>query len=335
MTLKGIPSTFAQWLGRCLPVTILIVAPVVAGCASQSRSLSTSSSMGHSPLGNAQSTSSSLAEAEQMIKSKDYELAIPRLVQLIAKKPDSNAAVEGRYLLGVAYVHINSVQDAIGVFDEYLSLAPQGPHAQEVKEYVAKLKAEYEKKYPNPDELDARIKTAMKQVQTHPGDDNAQLNLADLLWKRGDYDTAGKIYIKLLNKDPNYGRKPEIAQRIEHMPDGQYIVLTPSEIERRSIESRPLEIVNTYTFRSGEDLLTREKRFYVVTGQAYNRGDSILYGVQVHVTIYGFGNVIYDTATVNIGRLNPKEKRAFSVRFSNFDNIENVARYDCVGTFER
>jgi hypothetical protein len=113
------------------------------------------------------------------------------------------------------------------------------------------------------------------------------------------------------------------------------MIVTPSEIERRSIENRPLLITNTNYFRSGEDLITRESRFYVVSGQAHNRSDSILYGVQVHVTIYGFGNVIYDTATVNIGRLHPGEQRAFSIRFSNFDNINNVARYECIGTFDR
>jgi hypothetical protein len=61
----------------------------------------------------------------------------------------------------------------------------------------------------------------------------------------------------------------------------------------------------------------------------------VLYGVQVFVTIYGFGNVVFDTSTINIGRLNPGETRAFSVRFSNFDNIENVRRHEAVGTFQR
>ena len=43
----------------------------------------------------------------------------------------------------------------------------------------------------------------------------------------------------------------------------------------------------------------------------------------------------YDTTTVSVGRLNPGEIRAFSVRFSNFDNIENINRYECVASFQR
>ncbi|MFA6241883.1 MAG: FxLYD domain-containing protein, partial [Candidatus Hydrogenedentales bacterium] len=116
---------------------------------------------------------------------------------------------------------------------------------------------------------------------------------------------------------------------------GQYLILTPMEVQRREVEKQPLVIVNMSSFRSGEDLFTRQPLYYSVTGQAVNRSDSVLYGVQVMVTLYGFGNVVYDTTTANIGRLNPGESRAFSVRFSNFDDIENIYRYEAVGSFER
>ena len=94
-------------------------------------------------------------------------------------------------------------------------------------------------------------------------------------------------------------------------------------------------MVNTTAFKSGRDLLTRERKFYVVTGQVRNRSDSILYGVQVIVTLYGFGNVVYDTNTVNIGRMNPDEVRAFTVRFSNFPNIDDMNRHEVVPVFQR
>jgi hypothetical protein len=111
--------------------------------------------------------------------------------------------------------------------------------------------------------------------------------------------------------------------------------LSPAEVERRQIQAQPLAVTNTAAFKSGEDLFTRTALFYSVTGQVVNRSDSVLYGVQVIITIYGFGNVVNDTTTVSIGRLNPGEIRAFSVRFSNFENIENINRYECVATFQR
>ena len=57
-----------------------------------------------------------------------------------------------------------------------------------------------------------------------------------------------------------------------------------------------------------------------------------MYGVQIVVTVYGFGNMVYDTNTIHIGRMNPGEIRAFSSRFSNFDNIEEVQRYECMAS---
>jgi hypothetical protein len=114
-----------------------------------------------------------------------------------------------------------------------------------------------------------------------------------------------------------------------------FAVITPAEVQRRAIERQPLSIINTSAFKSGEDLITRTPLYYVVTGMAVNRSDSVLYGVQVLVTIYGFGNVVYDTNTVTLGRLNPGEMRAFSVRFFNFPSIHRIHRYEAVGTFER
>ena len=93
--------------------------------------------------------------------------------------------------------------------------------------------------------------------------------------------------------------------------------------------------MNTNAFQSGHDLLTREKLYYVVTGQVVNRGDSVLYGTELVVTIFGFGNVVLDTNTVSFGRMNPGEARAFSVRFSNFPNIDDIRRFEAVPTFQR
>lgn len=276
-----------------------------------------------------------LGEARRMIEEGNYTVVVPRLLHVITGFPNSRAAVDARYYLGLAYRDIKSYRDAIDMFNDYLRLAPDGKYAEPSKKYVSTLTEEYSRKFWTAEKLDARISVLTGLLKQQPDNLDAQWELADLLWKRGDYDAATRLYVDMIGKHPERANDPIVTGRIERQPSGQYLALTPTEILRREIQRQPIAIVNTSRFRSGKDLLTREAMYFVVTGQAVNRSDSVLYGVQVIVTIYGFGNVVYDTNTVNIGRLNPGETRAFSVRFSNFDDIENVFRYEAVGTFER
>lgn len=284
---------------------------------------------------NERSSSREVEEARRMIKSGDTTVVIPRLLQVIAKYPDSKSSLDARYWLGVAYMDVKSYRDAIDVFNEYLRLAPDGAFADQSRQYVASLQKEYEQKYWTPEKLDAQIRELTEALKADPNNVDNQLKLADMLWKRGDYDYAGRLYAQVVKVNPETASDPQVSSRIEFLPSGGYVVLTPAEVQRREIEKQPLAVINTASFQSGRDLLTRQSMYYVVTGQVVNRGDSVLYGVQVNVTIYGFGNMVYDTNTVNIGRLNPGEIRAFSVRFSNFQNIDDINRYECVGSFER
>jgi len=274
-------------------------------------------------------------EASRMVDAGDTSAVIPRLLNTIAKYPASEAALDARFWLARTYYKIGGYRDAIDLFNEYLRMAPEGKYAAEAKVYVDKLTTEYSARFVSPQQLDDNIRTLMAQLAQSPDDLATQLALADLQWKRGDYAQAGKIYKNVVDKHPDQAQDLTIKSRVEFHPNGEYVVLTPVEVQRRQAEAQPLVVINASSFQSGRDLFTREQRFYSVTGQVVNRSDSVLYGVQVIVTIYGFGAVVFDTTTVNLGRMSPGEIRAFSVRFSNFDNIENVNRFECVPTFQR
>lgn len=273
--------------------------------------------------------------ARRMIEAEDYGTAIPRLLHLATKYPGSVAAQDAHFWLGVAYYRIQGYRDAINMFNEYLQLAPNGEYATESAEYAAKLTDEYGKRFKSPQDLDRDINDIAAQVQANPLDTKLQMHLADLLWQRGNYDRAGQVYAHLVATAPELASDPLIHTRVEFLTDGTYVLLTPTEVERRQIEQEPLVVQGSSSFKSGEDLFTRAPRYYVVTGQVRNRGDSVLYGVEVHVTLFGFGNVVFDTNTSNIGRMNPGEVRAFSIQFSNFPNIEDINRYEIVPAFQR
>ncbi len=286
-------------------------------------------------VGDDQAAAKQVEEASKLVDAGDTSPVIPKLLNVIAKYPNTQAAFEARYWLARAYYNIGGYRDAIDLFNEYLRLAPNGRYVQESNSYIQKLTSEYNQRYLSPDKLDANIRTLTEELAKSPDNIGSQSALAELLWKRGDYDKAAEIYKNIVEKHPDQAGNETIRQRVEFAPGGKMTILTPAEIQRRQADAQPLVVINTSSFQSGRDLLTRETRFYSVTGQVVNRSTSVLNGVQITITIYGLTGVVYDTTTVNIGRMNPSEIRAFSVRFNNLENIENVNRYECVPTFQR
>jgi len=311
----------------------LISVVAIAGCSTTDSG--SSQIHGSNQLFDERSADRRVDEASHLAMGGESTTAIPRLLQVISQYPETNSALEARYWLGITYYNIKSYLDSLQVFQEYLKLAPEGPRAKEVSNYITRITAEYNEKFPGPGKMDSRIKELMALLHADSSTVAYQWELADLLWKRGDYDSSARIYLYIVEHNPEYANDATVTSRVERLPSGGYIALSPSEVQKREIKEHPLEIVNESSFRSGPDIFTREKRFYVVTGQVVNRSDSVMYGVDVSVTIYGFGSVVYDTRSVSIGRLNPGETRAFSARFNNFENIENIDRFECVGSFQR
>ncbi len=318
MTHASLHPATVRWVLPCL-ATLLFA----GGCVTPSP--------GHARPGD----NKEIQEARRLVKAGDHTLVIPRLLHLVDRAPESGPALEARYLLGVVYRDLDSYKDAIEAFNEYLRLAPEGEHAEEARASVAELNEEYASKYQTTEQIEAKVKKLTAQLEAEPGRAEYKLALADLLWKRGTYDRAAELYADVLESHTEYANNKTITSRIEPTPEGGYVILTPSEMERRQIAEKPLVVFNEYTYRAGRDRIAREYRRHVVTGQVVNRSDSVLYGVQVIVTVYGFGNVVYATNTVNIGRMNPKETRAFSVRFSDLDDTVNIQKYECTATFQR
>lgn len=314
--------------------SLLILMTAAAGCVTQEKPLVTNS-VGRGAAGDTVSAQQELAYVQRMLERNEHSIAIPRLLQIMTKYPDTQAAIDAEYFLARTYQSINSYREAIDLYNEYLRLAPDGQYAEQSHDSLAVLVEEYERNFWTAERLNEQIAAVNAQLETEPSNIAWQLDLAGLLWKRGDYKQAGQVYAGIIDTHPAYYDDATIRGRIEKTPSGDYLVITPAEVQRRAIERQPLSIINTSAFKSGEDLITRTPLYYVVTGIAVNRSDSVLYGAQVLVTIYGFGNVVYDTNTVTLGRMNPGEMRAFSVRFFNFPSIHNIHRYETVASFER
>ena len=166
----------------------------------------------------------------------------------------------------------------------------------------------------------------------------SHLELADAYWNDSDYEKASVVYTEVLTAWPSLKNDVVIRRRMEMGPHGNWVVLTPEEVNRRYNEADPVSIFNTTSWRSGRyrpHQIDYTDVYYNVSGQVVNRGDTPLSDVRITTTIFNFGGQVYDVRTVQLGAMRPGEKRAFSVQFSNFDNIENVHRYECVGSYQR
>lgn len=325
--------------GLC-PILAVLLASVL-GCVSTRDTTGPPTGASYRNHGGPTSESAASQEVEtarRRIEAGDYSTVLPKLQHVITRYPDTRAAVDARYYMGVAFYRISGYADALRHFNEYLAMAPQGEHAEASTEYVRLLHDEMARRHVAPEDAAARIAEAKAKIAAEPAVLAHYLELADAHWLAGEYQEAGAVYEGVLLRWPDLASDATIRDRIRREADGRFTVLSPGEVLRQTAQEDPLVIINTATFRSGrETLLARSYRdiYYHVSGQALNRGQEPLFGVQVTVTIYGFGNLVYETQTLNIGTLQPGQARPFSVRFSEFDVIDNITRYDCIGTYSR
>ena len=276
-----------------------------------------------------------IAEADHLIQGGDSAIAVGRLQEIIARYPGTEEAADAQYLLGVAYENLGGLRDAITAYDAYLALAPEGEWADESRISGDRLRSQYTASFPAPEAMDREIDAARAAVQAEPNSNPARLRLADALWKRGAYDEAGALYLDLATRDANFAASEHFRTRIERRSDGSHTILTPSEVSRRAAEKNPLQVVNMNSFAAVRDSFTQIPLYFIVTGQAVNQAQSVIYGASVTVTLFGFGNTIYDTQTTTFGDLAPGETRAFSMRFSNYRELNSIDRYEYSVSFRR
>lgn len=276
-----------------------------------------------------------VAEAEQLIESGNPAAAVGRLQEIILRYPGTPESADAQYLLGVAYENLGGTRDAISAYDTYLDVSPEGEWAEASRLSRDRLRHQYEASFPSQEKVNQEITALRAQQQADPTSVDTKMRLADALWTQGQYEDAAKAYVEVAGSNADFAKSDHFRTRVELKPDGSYTVLTPMEVSRREASRNPIQVINTNSFAAVRDSFTQVPRFFVVTGQAVNRGESVIYGVNINVTLYGFGSQIYDTGTAQLGDMNPGEIRSFSLRFSNFREINSIERYESSVSFRR
>ena len=271
-----------------------------------------------------------LSSAAAMIERGEFTMAIARLTALRDKRPNTPEAGEALYYLGRAYEGIGSRVDALEQYAEYLTRVPDGKRESEALQAFRRLHAQEQASAP-PSEAELM---KLREDFESTGDSVAGRTLADALWRLDRYEDAGAVYGRLLASDPALTTDPVISRRVETDANGSVTVVTPEEMLRRQTAANPIAVHNATSYFGGRDRFTQKPRWYMVTGEVINRGDRVVDGVEVQTTIYAFGNTIYDTDIEHIGRLQPGQSRAFAARFTQFEEINNVSRYEFAVTHD-
>lgn len=333
--IRRTPGGHRAQIAACL----LLAACFGAGCQAPGprliRGTSAPFATGNTALHNI-SGEQEIAEARRLLRAGDHALVIPRLTALSGQYAGTPAGAEAWFLLGEAYREIDGPENAVRCYRAYLEIEPRGPFAGAAHGHLAALEASAREGAGRRAELEARVEK-LGGVET-PEALSANLDLADACWRAGDFEEAAEVYVRILKAWPALHDDATLRFRMEFRPDGTYTVLTPEEVARREAAALPLTLFNIQSFRSGgyrSERFGREDEYYNVTGQATNRGQRPVWDAVVTITIYGMGGQVYDTQTVQLGRLKPGEVRAFSARFRHFDNIENVHRHECTVSYSQ
>lgn len=335
---RGTTGGRLRW--SALLIALMAFSSLDLGCASTG-----SSSVNAPSGGKATATqrvgsqySEDLAVARRLIESGSYSQALPRLINITLRDQSSPQAAEAYYLTGVAHHHIGGLTEAVNAYERYLELEPEGAHAVECRNALESIKTEVDAAYVSEEEFTRLIAEVEGRVAREPNEVAHRLLLADLYWKQGNFDAAAKLYRQMLEAQPGLYQDRVISQRMQRQTDGTWKAYTPTVAIQQDAQANPLVIYGASSFRTTElrgDLRYYTVDFYHVSGHVVNQSKSAVKNVAVDVNIQGFGNKIYDTQTVQLGTMQPGQHRTFAVRFGNFDNINNVQRFDCQLRYEQ
>ncbi len=274
-----------------------------------------------------------LAAAVQLIDRGEYNVAVSRLAALIEKRPNTDVANEALFYLARAYEGIGAQQQALDRYSEYLIRVPGGAHEPAAIDSFRRVLAVYQAKFPPASTTETEVDALRQTFNPDSPSVDEGLRLARGLWMLDRHEEAAEVYRVLYDADPGVAANPDFQERIELGSNGEFTLLTPQEQTRREIASRPVAVINPASYAGRRDRRTQQPRWYIVTGEVINRSEKTVDSVEVETTIFSFGTKIYDTQVQRFGRLAPGQSRAFSARFVNFEDVNNIERYECHVSF--
>jgi len=271
-----------------------------------------------------------LVSAEAALADGQYHLAKMKFAIALEGQPDNETAVFG---LGLSHFRLGAYENAAVYFVRYLDDFSDGQYAEEARYYISQIdsiqRQRRDAQARRVEALKTRVATAREEVDRRPDDPQRRVELGSAYWDIADFARAAEQYIRAVELDAALRDHPVVRGRIEFGPEGDVIVLTPQELERREREANPIVISNTRGYRAGRGSFDFQYLWYIVSGQVRNRSSRTVTAVAVEAVIYDLSGHVLDVQQMYIGTMRPGAERSFSARLTHFDDINNVYRYEC------
>jgi len=271
-----------------------------------------------------------LISAESAMNAGQYHLARMKYAMVLEERPRNETALFG---LGLSHFRLGAYENAAIYLNRYIEDFPKGRYAGEAHRYATRIDSIQQERIAERtrriEQLRVRLADAQEAVERRPDDPNLRVELGNAYWDMAEFDNAAEQYQVAVKLDSRMKFHAAVRHRIEFGPRDSVTVLTPQELERRDREANPIVVENTRGYRAGRSAFDFQHLWYVVSGQVRNRSSGRVLDVAVETTIFDFSGHVLDTKQTYIGAIPADGVRSFSARLTNFDDINNVYRYEC------
>jgi tetratricopeptide (TPR) repeat protein len=165
-----------------------------------------------------------LLDVVRLLEQEERSRAIPRLLHVMTKYPETQASIDSEYFLARTYQEIASYREAIDLYNEYLRLAPDGQFAEQSHDALAVLVEEYERNFWTAERLNRQIAEVSQRLERDPGNVQWQLELRGSVLEAGQLRSRGRGLYEALNRCATgvFADDATIRGRIEPVPSGGY-----------------------------------------------------------------------------------------------------------------
>jgi tetratricopeptide (TPR) repeat protein len=282
----------------------------------------------------------SVRAAQKDFQAERYDVAITRYNLLSTDHPNEKKRQFFLTQKGLGLYLIHAYHDSEKTFLSYLSQYPDGLYKSEAEAYIIKIEALRSEKERNyifeREEIKDDAKLLRQMIEMDPYNAQVHYDLANKLWDLEKYNSATKHYLKAGEINAALKEKDLLKNRLMINKEGKVVPVTPKRQMAMDRENNPLIIFDSHDFRQRRkpDFLGASLAFFTVSGKIRNQGKRVLRGVSVSVNFYNMRYEILDTRTFHIGTMGPREVRAFLVKGSNYDVLDNITSYECVPNFQ-
>jgi tetratricopeptide (TPR) repeat protein len=278
-----------------------------------------------------------LAQADKRFEEKQYQVAAALYRQALDGCPEGETRERIYVQIGRCSYNdqVQSLHDAQAVYSEYLERYPQGVFRQEIADELARIQMiranreeKVQRKY---DQAEGDVEKIQAALNEHPYDAELHLRMGNALWELERYDEALKHYLKSQEINAALKEYDLLKKRMMLDQDGKVVPLTPDVARRIEQERNPIVIfgVNEYKSRLEQSVFGAREVYYNVQGMVRNQGARLLRNVAIEVIFYNPAHEQLDAQRCQVGDLPPGAVRAFGVQARRYDDIYNIASYEC------